>query len=372
MDSIITTWIPGGRPPISRGPPSPPIPPPTPIPPFRPDPGKKSASTDPTPDDSDGDVSAHAAGSQLPNLPPGTDFYAPYLIRTGVQTDDNIVMRRVQRDLNTHDAAETEVLYYTVPKERFLELEVTDDSTLPYSILDGLCPELKVQFWNDEMWGPKLGDLASSQLEISSTGWSFTNYSARRTDTKTGDIVVEFCLDGLKLSYLWERHTPIRTPRGKPVIALDHERIGVVERVCVCLRRTAGSGANPRWSLDIISPFGISSYFDGFNTLMGNLNAGTLWTQLAVHDPRRLVLEIVRTMLSWRNLDEELRVKVTNTCEVMLQRASMDRCYQGPSPRAQSLAGLPACFGIQLELRQRAASRFVDCGCARTGLVGIC
>jgi len=128
---------------------------------------------------------------------------------------------------------------------------------------------------------------------------------------------MEFCLDWLKSELVGGEYSPIFTPRGKPFIDLDYGCVGIVERVCVCLRKAARSEAgNPDWTLDIISPFRIDSYSVRFATLMARLDAGTLWTQLAVHDPRRLVLETVRAIFSWRNLDEDLRTKVASTVMV--------------------------------------------------------
>ena len=134
-----------------------------------------------------------------------------------------------------------------------------------------------------------------------------------------GDLVIEFCLDTLKSTAYGATPSKILTPREKKDIYLGKGadgigRRGVVERVSVSLRRSSIPQPHDSWELSIFVPEGLSSKdLTKWSDLETKLKSGSHWTKLAIRDPRRLVLEIVRNQLSWKDLSMELRKEVSLT-----------------------------------------------------------
>lgn len=92
------------------------------------------------------------------------------------------------------------------------------------------------------------------------------------------------------------------------------ERKGIVERVSVSLRRSSVPQPHDVWELSIFVPDRLGSKdLTGWSNLETKLKSGSHWTKLAIRDPRRLVLEIVRKQLSWKGLSMELREEVSLT-----------------------------------------------------------
>ena len=112
----------------------------------------------------------------------------------------------------------------------------------------------------------------------------------------------------------------ILTPRGKKDIFLkggNHiTRRDAVERISVSLRRSSVPQPHDFWELSIFVrvPDGLGSKdLTKWSDLETKLKSGSHWTKLAIRDPRRLVLEIVRNQLSWKDLSMELRKEVALT-----------------------------------------------------------
>ena len=92
------------------------------------------------------------------------------------------------------------------------------------------------------------------------------------------------------------------------------ERRGIVERVSVSLRRLSVPQPHDFWELSIFVPDKLGSKsLTEWSNLEAKLESGSRWTKLAIRDPRRLVLEIVRKQLSWKGLSMELREEVSLT-----------------------------------------------------------
>ncbi|KAI5815204.1 hypothetical protein BZA77DRAFT_345152, partial [Pyronema omphalodes] len=156
----------------------------------------------------------------------------------------------------------------------------------------------------------------------------FTNCSSRLIDPSTGELIIELCLDTLQPFEDYTKRDPskIRTPCGKRYIELDAPdvgysyQVGFVKRFCMSLRQ---NNRDKTWNLTILTHDGV--YDPSWEDFEHRLHSGSLWTVHAIMDPRRILVDFIRTQLMWNDFTQNLRSTIAQLNSQAISRMDMPK-----------------------------------------------
>ncbi|CCX12131.1 Similar to DNA-directed RNA polymerase II subunit RPB1; acc. no. P35074 [Pyronema omphalodes CBS 100304] len=272
-------------------------------------------------------IQYHAVPSKTPNTQDKT-----FLVSNGTAGPPILAHRRKDK---TRGNELTTNKYYKISINVAKRIEMVPLSlNLPVDKLWRSAPNLTIRqsdanFGSAE--GRKLGELYGSEFtaELLNRAMStvFTNCSSRLINPSTGELIIELCLDTLQ-PFENSRKDPskITTPCGKRYIELEAPnvgysyQVGFVKRLCISLRQNYRGKA---WNFTILTHDGVD--YPSWEEFERRLHSGSLWTVHAIMDPRRILVDFIRTQMMWNDFTQDLRSTIAELNSRAISRMDMPK-----------------------------------------------